>query len=347
MSKQIGVGVIGLGIISQAHLKTIVNNKNLKLIAVSDRDVQKAETVAKRYRCKFFVDNMSLIEDPEIELVVLLTPPGFYEKLIPACALNGKHVMAEKPVGTNMDKINSYLKLCKEKGIKLSIVSQHRFDTSSIYAKSKIDEGVLGNISIANCIVNWYRNDEYYDSWHNNREMAGGGVLAIQAIHTIDLLLWFLGDVHSVKGCTTRIRKKDIDVEDTAAASIRFVNGSLAVISATTCAYPGMPARLEILGDQGSITIEGENLLLRTLNFGSDSITYNENNEVSYLNPGKISTKSLNAQYEDLVQAIKRNIDPLVSGEEAKKTYQVIDAIYQSCRTGKEIKLSELEEAKV
>lgn len=337
MLNHIGVGIIGLGTISQAHLKSITENKRLHLVAVTDQDLQKANEVANLYRCKVYKDNLSLIEDPKIELVVLLTPPGYHEKLITACAMNGKHVMAEKPIGTSFNKINTFLDLCKQKGIKLSVVSQHRFDSSAIFAKNKIAEGALGKLSAANCLVNWHRSDEYYDSWHNNREMSGGGVLAIQAIHTIDLLLWFMGDVESVKGYATRIREKSIAVEDTAMACIKFVNGSLAVVSATTCAYPGLPSRLDILGDGGSLTIEGENLTFFSSKSGSKPIEPSESNEASFLDPGKISTKSLSAQYENLVQAIEQDKVPLVSGEVAKKTYQVIEAIYQSSKTGKEV----------
>lgn len=341
MINKLGVGIIGLGAISKAHLKTIEANESLQVIGVTDRNLDLAEQVAAINHFKAFKSSEELISDKDIDLVVLLTPPGYHEELISACANNGKHILAEKPIGTNMNKINTYLNLCKEKGIKLSVVSQHRFNSSSIFTKGRIEAGALGRLTAANSIVNWFRADEYYESWHNNPHLSGGGALAIQAIHTIDLMLWFMGEVESVKGFVTRTRDKEINVEDTAMACIRFTNGSLGMISATTDVYPGVPPTLDIMGNEGSISITGESISFYETKNDSTQFTTNDNgDEASFLDRGKISTVSLGAQYQDVVQSIISNKDPLISGEVAKQTYEVIDAIYQSSRTGKEIVVS-------
>lgn len=338
MSKQIGVGIIGLGAISTAHIETIQENKDLKLIGVTNRSLDKAKQVSKDHNCKMYETYDDLIEDSEIELVVMLTPPGNHEELITACANNGKHIFAEKPIGTDMSKINDYLKLCEEKSVKVAVVSQHRFDKSAIFTKRKTESGALGRLSLANCIVNWYRDDQYYDSWHSERNLAGGGVLAIQAIHTIDLMLSFMGDIESVKGYAKQIRDKKLGVEDVATASLQFLNGALGIISATTSAYPGSPSKLELMGDSGSLTITGEDITFYESTVDSEEYKDNsDGDESSFLDPGKISTESLGAQYEDVVQSIKENKEPIVSGDIAKKTYEVIEAIYKSSETGEEV----------
>lgn len=346
MSEQIGVGIIGLGAISEAHIQAIKENKDLRLIGVTNRSSEKAEKVAQWNNCKMYQNSQDLIRDEEIDLVVMLTPPGKHEELITACAMHGKHILAEKPIGTDMGKINEYLGLCEEKSVKVAVVSQHRFDASAIFAKRKMEAKALGKPSLANCVVNWFRDDQYYDSWHNEHQMAGGGVLAIQAIHTIDLMISFMGKIESVKGFTTQIREKKLGVEDTAAACIKFSNGALGVISATTSAHPGSPSRLELMGDKGSLTITGEDISFYKSEVDAEEYEGNRpSEESSFLDPGKISIESLGAQYDDVVQSIKQNKEPIVSGRIAKETYAVIDAIYRSSKTGKEIYMQQYDKS--
>src|SRR5699024_1917605 len=168
--KKIRVGVVGLGTISKAHLDSIKMNNSLKLVGVTDHDREKAVEVAETNSCQVFKDDEELVKNKDIELVILLTPPSSHERLITACANNGKHIFAEKPIGTRKSKIVKYLKLCKENNVKLSIVSQHRFDESAQFIKDKVDNASFGKLSAANCIVNWYRDDEYYNSWHSEKE---------------------------------------------------------------------------------------------------------------------------------------------------------------------------------
>lgn len=342
MREQIGVGIIGLGAISAAHIQAIRENEELKLVGVANRSIGKAEKVASENNCKMYSSYTDLMNDDDIDLVVMLTPPGKHEELITACAKNGKHIFAEKPIGTDLEKINKYLELCEENAVKIAVVSQHRFNKSAIFAKSKMEAAAIGKPSLVNCIVNWYRDDQYYDSWHSEHDLAGGGVLAIQAIHTIDLMLSFMGKVESVKGFSTQIRDKKLGVEDAAAACIKFSNGALGIISATTSAYPGSPSRLELMGDKGSLTITGEDISFYESNIDTEEYKADrKSNESSFLDPGKISIESLGAQYDDVVHSIKQNKEPIVSGRVAERTYEVIAAIYQSSKTGREIHIGQ------
>jgi UDP-N-acetyl-2-amino-2-deoxyglucuronate dehydrogenase len=338
--KQIGVGIIGCGTILQAHLQAIKANQDLKLIGVTDYDYGKAVQCAETSQCKVYRNNLSLIEDPKVQLVVLLTPPIYHKESIRACALNGKHVLAEKPIGTRIEDVNSAVEICKEKNVVFSVVSQHRFDPASRIAKDKIERQAFGKLRGANCIVNWYRKDEYYNNtWRRTSELAGGGVLPIQAIHTIDLMLWLMGEVDSVMAYTSKDGHDDIEVEDSAMACIKFKNGSLAVISATTCAYPGYPARLDIFGMDGSISIEGDEVTFyHSRKEGDSPVAVGVKGEV-VSSPDKVSVESINAQYADVIYSILNQTEPLVTGDEARKVFKLIDAIYQSSRLGKEIKL--------
>jgi len=342
MSKITTIGIIGCGTISKAHIEAIQANKCMELVGVADYDRSKAEFAAKQYGCKVYTNNVELISDPRIQVVVLLTPPGYHHDLIKLCAFYKKHVLAEKPIGTNLKEINSYIELCKDNGVLLSVISQHRFDPSTLFARRKVKEGKLGKLIGTNCIVNWYRDDAYYDSWRGSKLLAGGGVLAIQAIHTIDLMLWIMGDVEAVKAYTDQTFHLSVDVEDTAMATLKFQNGGFGVISATTSAYPGYPTRLDILGTKGSLTIEGDEVTFYQSKLDNGEKIVKTDKGETVADPGQVCVESIGLQYQDFLEALEQGREPIVTSKEAGKAFQLLDAIYRSSEFGKEIKLHEL-----
>jgi UDP-N-acetyl-2-amino-2-deoxyglucuronate dehydrogenase len=336
---QLGVGYIGCGTIFNAHIEAVSSISDLKVIGVSSLNYEVAKRRAEEVNCKYYKNTYELINDDEVDLVVLLTPPGAHYELINLALDKGKHVIAEKPIGTNLEEIDSYIQKADKKNLTLSCVSQHRFDDASIFVRDKIDHGALGKITGANCLVNWYRDQEYYMGWRSVRDLSGGGVLSIQAIHTIDLMLWYMGDVESVMAYTNKLSHSNIEVEDIAMAAIKFKNGSLGMISASTCTYPGYPARLDIFGDEGSITIEADEVVYyQSKNDPKNSLRVSSNGE-TVDNPGKVTVESFRRQYGNVIDSIKGNYEPLVSGKEARKAYALLTAIYESTKQGKEIKL--------
>jgi UDP-N-acetyl-2-amino-2-deoxyglucuronate dehydrogenase len=343
MSNITGIGIIGCGTISRAHFAAIQSQSGMQIIAVADQDYGKAEAAAKELGCKAYEQNLDLISDPKVQAVVLLTPPGYHYDLITMSALHHKHVLAEKPIGVDLNQINSCIKVCEENGVLLSVISQHRFDPATIFAREKIKKNAIGKVIGANCIVNWFRDDMYYNSWRKSKHLAGGGVLAIQAIHTIDLMLWLAGEVDSVKGYVDRTHHASISVEDTAMACFKFKNGGLGVISATTSTFPGYPAKLDILGTDGSITIEGDQVTFYQSRVEEEAEVYTgmeKGNTVA--DPAQVSIETMAAQYENFIQAIQQGSTLIVTSDEAKKAFLLMDAIYRSSESGEEIKLYEL-----
>ncbi len=339
MSDNIGVGFIGSGSILQAHYEAVSQAPGIELIGISSRNTENARLKAKELHCKVYDDYLDLIKDPAIQLVVLLTPPGVHHDRIHAALDRGKHLLVEKPIGTNLNEIDQYIEKAKEKGLLLSCISQHRFDEASQIVREKIDNGRLGVITGANCLVNWYRDKEYYESWRSHRDLSGGGVLSIQAIHTIDLMLWFMGEVDSVMGYTDNLHHKDIEVEDIAMAVIRFKNGSLANVSASTCTYPGYPARLDIFGNEGSLSIVGDDLTYYHSKLDKENSFEKNSSGETVDSPSSVSIEPIKLQYLDTLQAIKNKTDPLITGLEARKAYALLNAIYESTKTRQEVKL--------
>lgn len=331
------VGIIGCGTISKVHFEAIEQVAEIELVGVASKNRDDAISAAEKLKCIAFSTSYELIEDPGIELVVLLTPPGAHKDLILHAIKNKKHLLVEKPIGTDLDAIDTYIKQANEEGLVLSCISQHRFDPASVFVKEKLDNNELGKVTGANCIVNWHRDQSYYNYWRSSYDMAGGGVLAIQAIHTIDLMLWYMGEVESVRAYTSRSCHENIDVEDIAMAAIRFKNGTLGMISATTCAYPGYPARLDIFGCSGSVTIEGDEIsFFQTKHMNGNQFSNVKQGE-AVSDPAGVSSEAISKQYKDVHKAIHNKTKPLISGEEARRTYALIDAIYRSARSSNEV----------
>lgn len=334
---RLGVGIVGLGAISEIHFKAIQQVEQLDLIGVYARKFELAEEQANSWGCEAFVTLDDLLANEAIDLVVLLTPPGVHKEMIEKAIQAKKHVLLEKPIGTNVEEIEMYIQKAKKNNLSLSVVSQHRFDEASQLVKQKIEEGKIGEIVGANCLVNWFRDEDYYQGWRTKKELSGGGALAIQGIHTIDLMIWFLGDVKGVKGYVANRLHKNIDVEDSAMASIQFANGSLGSISASTSSYPGFPARLDILGTQGSLTVEGDRLVSYESKIDTVPPEVKSRSAKSTDSPSDVAVEPFVAQYKDVIESIHKNKEPIVSAEEAFKAYKLVDAIYKSSETGSEI----------
>ncbi|QQK75378.1 Gfo/Idh/MocA family oxidoreductase [Salicibibacter cibarius] len=339
MQKTLNIGVIGSGAISTAHFEAIDKVDTLKLMGVASKSIEDANEIAEKQGCKVYDDAIHLIEDPAIEVVILLTPPGVHHDFILRSIQNEKHLIVEKPLGVSLEHIDQYIQYAQKVGVTLSVISQHRFDEASSFIRKKIDQSLLGDIKGGSCEVLWYREQDYYNEWRKKKTLSGGGVLAIQAIHTIDLMLWYLGDVKGVKAYTGTTGHTDIDVEDIAAACIEFEEGKLATINATTTAYPGYPARLTLFGKDGSVTLASDEIQYYQSRHEQESYKANGDVNQTVDGPAAVSVSSFVKQYKDIYKAIQNGESPLVSGEEARKAYALIDAIYQSAHTGREIRL--------
>ena len=202
--------------------------------------------------------------------------------------------------------------------------------------------GEFGELNFGAARTTWYRSQEYYDSgaWRGTWELDGGGALMNQSIHYIDLLLYLMGPVEEVHAyCATRAHER-IEVEDIAVASLKFKSGALGLIEGNTAAYPGYSATLDIFGNNGSVIMENDQV--KEWNFKNGNQYTKASKEVvkTSASSNKMSSyESHKRQYDDIVHAILEKRDPLVTGEEARKSLQLILAIYESAKSGSPVKL--------
>ncbi|WNB92637.1 Gfo/Idh/MocA family oxidoreductase [Bacillus sp. NEB1478] len=343
MTTEFRFGIIGCGVISHTHAEEISKIKGAKLVAVADVVEDCAKSVAQTYGVDWYSDYLELLKRDDIDIVNILTPSGMRAEVVIEAARHGKHIIAEKPIDVTYEKATSMIQACRDAGVKLAVISQHRFDMSTVKVKKSIEEGKFGRLVLGECAVNWYRTQGYYDSgaWRGTWAMDGGGALMNQSIHTIDLLQYLVGPVDSVFAHTATLAHERIEVEDVAVSTVKFKNGALGTIVGTTSAFPGLSARLEVFGTNGSAVIEHDKLthLFVKSKDPEEQINNLAEKDLDAHDPSTVFGYAHRLQIEDMMHAIREDREPLVNGEEGLKPLEIILAIYESAKTGKEIKL--------
>jgi predicted dehydrogenase len=232
------------------------------------------------------------------------------------------------------------IRKARERNLKLGVNLQSRFDPTIRKVKDSVESGVFGRLIFGEAIVEWFRTQEYYDEspWRGRWATEGGGALINQAIHTIDLLVWIMGQPEYLWAQMDTFTHK-IEVEDLAAAVIRFKNGAIGVIQGSTAIYPGLPTRLEIHGTKGTAIIEGE-ILRRWSVIGEEEIVLEGTKEglKSWARPDLVPATNHASLLRDFAKAIIENREPVVNGVEGRRVLEVIMAVYESARSNNVVK---------
>src|ERR1043166_2817796 len=261
--QNIGFGIVGCGMIAEFHAKALAQVTEARLVGVMSRSEEKSKKLASQFNVPHFTDLKKLLAAPDLNVVCITTPSGAPLEPVVAAANAGKHVVCEKPLEITLDRIDQLIAVCEKNKVKLGAIFQSRFGEGAQTVKKAVETGRFGRLTVCDCYVKWWRSQQYYDSggWRGTWKLDGGGALMNQAIHNVDLLLWLMGPVTHVTGFTDRLAHERIEVEDTAVACLRFANGALGVITATTSVHPGFPKTIAIHGDHGSVVIEQDDVL--------------------------------------------------------------------------------------
>lgn len=344
--KKLGFAVIGCGFIGELHAEVIASLPNAKVTAVCNRGEERGKLLAKRYQCAYYQNYEDAVADPNVDAVAICTPSGSHHPITLAAAKAGKHVICEKPIDIEVSRAREMVAVCKEHNVCFSVIMQHRFDEPMLELRRAIRDGLLGDLLWGTSRTIWYRDDKYFaNPWRGTWEYDGGGALINQSIHYIDLLLSVFGEVKSLSGkCRKRLHQQ-IETEDVGLATLEFANGALGTIEGTTVAYPGLYTELNIFGSKGTVSIRNDYLQFYRFESGDDPIFSR------LLNPAKanelnqspaIENDSHTRQYEDFTDAILSDRAPLVTGESALKSLQVIKSIYTASSENREVFAEEL-----
>lgn len=334
-------GLLGCGKIAQRHANLLANNEvhNAKLNAVCDLNSARLKSFADKYSVQGFNDPHQMVNSKEVDIITILTPSGLHAQNIKDLACYGKPIIVEKPLALQLKDADDVIEACERYGVKLFVVKQNRFNSPIIQLKKALNSGRFGKLVLGTVRLRWCRPQSYYDEacWRGTWEYDGG-VLTNQASHHIDLLVWMMGEVESVFAKATRALA-NIEAEDTAVVTLKFRNGALGIIEATTATRPkDLEGSISILGERGSVVVGGfsanklEKWQFETSMDGDDSIFENHGE-----NPKHPYGYAHKLYYEHVVDCISNGKQQLVDGLGGRKSLELISAIYESVETGKEI----------
>ncbi len=342
-NKILNFGIVGCGRISRKHIEAIKEIKDANLVAVCDIKIEKAKKAAELYGNIPYYDSYDkmLKAHSEIQIVNILTPSGMHPAhTIDIVKKYQKHIVVEKPMALRLTDADEMIKICDEKGVRLFVVKQNRYNLPVQKLRRALESGKLGKISIGTVRVRWCRPQEYYDrdEWRGTWKLDGG-VITNQASHHIDLLEWMLGEPVSVMAKTETFLA-DIEVEDTAAAIIKFRSGAIGIIEATTATRPlDLEGSLSILGSKGTVVIGGFAVnKMETWNLTEESEQEMQETLAKYAEmPPNVYGFGHKRYLENVIECVKEKKKALVDGLEGRKSLELINAIYESSETGKEV----------
>jgi predicted dehydrogenase len=349
VKKKLGISLVGCGIISEVQAAAIQQSENAELISVYSRNPENAARVGEKYDVAWRTSWDEFIANDEIDIVSVCTPSRNHFDYGKLAAEAGKHVVVEKPIEVTLQRGRELIEVCQKCGVKLAVIFQNRVIPEIQNMKKQIDGGALGRLFLGDAYVKWFRKQTYYDgaAWRGTFALDGGGVLINQAIHTIDLLQWIMGDVEMVYGQVGTFTHDEIEGEDTAVAVLRFRSGALGVIEGSTSVQPAMARRMEIHGDKGTAILENSSVRICT---GASMSNSDEDNDS--IKSGARAEKGYSLaphmlQFEAIADAIENDTEPPVSGVEALKSLAIVLAVYESSRTNRQVLLDEFVRARI
>jgi UDP-N-acetyl-2-amino-2-deoxyglucuronate dehydrogenase len=347
-SSGFGFGIVGCGMIAHFHARAIGDIRGAKVVACHDAVPAAADRFAAAQGCRAYHGLQEMLADPQLDVVTVGTPSGAHLEPAVAAARAGKHVIVEKPLEITLQRCDRIIRECEKTGVTCSAIFPSRFHRSSVELKRAVEQGRFGRLTLAEAYVKWYRSQAYYDSgaWRGTWELDGGGALMNQAIHSVDILTWLMGPVVEITAHTGLLAHQRIAVEDTAVATLKFANGALGVIEASTAVYPGYLKRIEVHGSEGSAAMEEEDVVawdFAKKARGDAAVHARMAARISTAggasDPAAIGHHGHTEQFRDVLSAIREGRAPAIDGYEGRRSVEIILAIYKAAETGKTIKL--------
>jgi UDP-N-acetyl-2-amino-2-deoxyglucuronate dehydrogenase len=326
----LGVGLIGLGMAVKPHvtsLRELEAAGRVRIVGGFSPSPRRRLDFSRQWGVPVFDRQDQLLAASGLDLVLILTPPGTHLPIAEAVAAAGKHILVEKPVEISVVRGEALASAAEAAGVRCGVCLQHRFRPASLRLKSLLDAGELGQILSASASIRWWRDDAYFkQTGRGMRARDGGGILLTQAIHTMDLLLYLMGPHKDVAGfaCTSPLRA--IDTEDIAAAAIRFQNGAIGVLDATSVARPGYPERIEIAGTRGSAVLETLQLIVNRAE-GAPEIVGSLQSGGGGSDPMAFDHGPHRAVITEMLDAIEQRRDPSNNARSALHVQRLIEAL--------------------
>jgi predicted dehydrogenase len=332
--------------IADFHARAIEAMQGGHLACVYSRNKTNADRVAGAFNCTAYQDYQAFLAHAGLDIVAIATPSGAHLEPCVQAAEAGKHIICEKPLEVTLERVDRMIRACEANQVMLAGIFPRRFSDATAVFKKAVDAGRLGKLTLADAYIKWYRTQAYYDSgdWRGTWLLDGGGALMNQSIHTIDLLYYLAGEVESVCAYADLAIHKGIETEDNAVAIVRFKSGALGVIEGSTACYSptGHPAEVHLCGSDGSIFMRDNSFSVWDFRkkWPSDKKTRQQfQAQLGEVGAGAADPKAIDFSghqrcFEDAVRALRAGKKPLIDGPEARKSIEIILAIYRSALKG-------------
>ncbi len=335
------LGIVGCGNISRVHANAIRANEKTDLVSAFSRSDDRRTAFCNEFGISGYTDYGVFLRSDDLDAVVLCTPNGTHLDFGLEAAAAGKHLIIEKPLEVTVERGKKLVQACRSQGVHLAVIYQNRFIANVLKMKKAVDDGVIGRPVMVRVAVKWYRDQEYYRSapWRGSFKLDGGGALINQSIHTVDLMLWIAGPVASVQAHKATLTHEGIEGEDNLVASLKFKNGALGVLEASTSIVPSQDRMIEINGTSGTAILDGDSLRILS---GSNDNSTDTSNMADVSGAGKQggagSSSPLQgltfdhhaAQYREIFDRIDEGLSAPVSGEESLNSLAFVQAAYLS-----------------
>jgi UDP-N-acetyl-2-amino-2-deoxyglucuronate dehydrogenase len=341
VSRKTRLAVIGLGMAVKPHAQSLIDLKDrVDVAAAFSPSAERRAAFAKQYPFTL-ADNLDAIAaDRSIDAVMILTPPTTHLDLVKKFAGAGKHILLEKPIEVTVARAQEAVEACERADVKFGVVFQHRFRPGALALTKLVASGALGKLLSASASIRWWRSTEYFaQPGRGIKARDGGGVLITQAVHTLDLFLSLTGPAAEVTGFAKTSGLRKIDTEDVAAGAIRFVNGALGSVDATTVSYPGFPEKIELACENATAILE----------VGKLDVYYKDGRKESVgelagggggADPMAFTNDAHRGVLADFLDAIDKDIEPKANGHSAMHVHRLIEGLLRSSEMGRPVKLS-------
>lgn len=323
------IALIGLGMAVTPHAKSLLElGDRVQVVHAMSPSAARRQAIADRFPFPTTDSLGPILEDRSVTVAAVLTPPNTHLEIARELAKAGKHILLEKPLDVSTPRAEQLIAACRDAGVTLGVVLQHRFKPAAERLAAILRAGELGPIVNCSTTIRLWRPQSYYDEpGRGTKARDGGGVLLTQGIHTLDLMLSLAGPVAEVCGYARTTPVHRMETEDLVSAAVRFASGAVGVIDATTAAYPGAPERIELIGTNGTASLAGTALLVQYHDGRREEMQPDPSSGGTGADPMAFPHDYHLGVWRDFLDCVEAGKPPRISGEEALKVHRLIDAL--------------------
>jgi predicted dehydrogenase len=338
--KPLRFGIIGCGRVAPRHAQSILQSPGAELVAVADIVESRARNFQREYGAEVYTDYHEMLKRDDLDVVNICTPSGLHVPMGIEVAQAGKHVIVEKPIALSTADADRLIATAEDARVKLCVILQNRYNGPMKDLYQTVKSGKIGKVLLGNATVRWYRPQSYYeDGWHGTWAMDGGALMN-QSIHHIDALQWLIGDVETVFAFTATLAHT-MEAEDAGVVSLRFKNGALGSIEGSTITFPqNIEGSVAVFGECGSLKVGGTALNRKVLwRIEGELEQEPEIITADVVDPPSVYGYSHKLVLQGMIAAINEDRQPETNGREARRSLALVEAIYESARSGQPVRV--------